>query len=104
MAELAGRGTGCSAEVAGKGSGRQPRVTLCARSCTACAVGGPCGPCPGPEPGMTLPRTRADVLSEHGVFEVESIDRMYLTVYRPSLQYRGRASPACLRDTAHNES
>jgi hypothetical protein len=27
---------------------------------------------------MTLPRTMADVLSEHVLFEVESIDRMYL--------------------------
>ena len=27
---------------------------------------------------MTLPRTVADVLSEHVVFEVECIDRMYL--------------------------
>ena len=29
---------------------------------------------------MTLPRTVADVLSEHVVFEVECIDRMYLNV------------------------
>ena len=30
---------------------------------------------------MTLPRTVADVLSEHVAFEVECIDRMYLNVY-----------------------
>jgi len=36
---------------------------------------------------MTLPRTAADVLSEHVVFEVESIDRMYLNVYQPRLTY-----------------
>ena len=36
---------------------------------------------------MTLPRTAADVLAEHVVFEVECIDRMYLNVYVPGLQY-----------------
>ena len=40
-----------------------------------------------PEPEMTLPRTVADVLTEHVVFEIESIDRMYLNVYQPRLQY-----------------
>ena len=29
---------------------------------------------------MTLPRSAADVLAGHVVFEVESIDRMYLNV------------------------
>jgi hypothetical protein len=29
---------------------------------------------------MTLPRSAADVLSGHVVFEIESIDRMYLNV------------------------
>jgi hypothetical protein len=38
---------------------------------------------------MTLPRTVADVLSEHVVFEVECIDRMYLNVYVPQLQHAG---------------
>src|SRR5215472_3396030 len=38
---------------------------------------------------MTLPRTVADVLSDHVVFEIESIDRMYLNVYQPRLQYGG---------------
>jgi hypothetical protein len=38
---------------------------------------------------MTLPRTVADVLSDHVVFEIESIDRMYLNIYQPRLQYGG---------------
>jgi len=38
---------------------------------------------------MTLPRTVADVLADHVVFEVECIDRMYLNVYVPQLQYAG---------------
>ena len=36
---------------------------------------------------MTLPRCVADVLTDHVVFEVECIDRMYLNVYVPGLQY-----------------
>ena len=40
-----------------------------------------------PEPMMTLPRTVADVVAEHVSFEVECIDRMYLNVYVPQLQY-----------------
>jgi hypothetical protein len=36
---------------------------------------------------MTLPRSAADVLSGHVSFEVECIDRMYLNVYIPQLQY-----------------
>jgi hypothetical protein len=32
---------------------------------------------------MTLPRTAAEVLSDHVVFEVECIDPMYLNVYVP---------------------
>jgi hypothetical protein len=40
-----------------------------------------------PEPVMTLPRTVADVIAEHVVFEMECIDRMYLNVYVPQLQY-----------------
>jgi hypothetical protein len=36
---------------------------------------------------MTLPRSVADVLAEHVMLEVESIDRMYLNVYVPGLQY-----------------
>lgn len=36
---------------------------------------------------MTLPGTVAEVLSDHVVFEVECIDRMYLNVCVPRLQY-----------------
>jgi hypothetical protein len=36
---------------------------------------------------MTLPRTAADVLSEHVLFEIDCIDRMYLNVYVPQGQY-----------------
>src|SRR3954449_5675324 len=38
---------------------------------------------------MTLPRTVADVLTDHLVFEVECIDRMYCNVYVPQLQHAG---------------
>lgn len=38
---------------------------------------------------MTLPRTVSDVVAEHVTFEVECIDRMYLNVYVPRLQYAG---------------
>jgi hypothetical protein len=41
---------------------------------------------------MTLPRTVAEVLSRHVTFEIESIDRMYLNVYQPRLQYTGGAA------------
>jgi hypothetical protein len=41
---------------------------------------------------MTLPRSVAEVLDRHVTFELESIDRMYLNVYQPLLQYpRGAA-------------
>jgi hypothetical protein len=36
---------------------------------------------------VTVARSVADVLSDHVVFEVECIDRMYLNVYVPGLQY-----------------
>ena len=39
---------------------------------------------------MTLPRTAADVLSRHVVFEIESIDRLYLNLYVPDLQRVGQ--------------
>src|SRR5215204_2648767 len=42
-----------------------------------------------PEPVMTVARSVADVLDEHVVFEVESIDRMYLNVWQPRLAYGG---------------
>ena len=36
---------------------------------------------------MTLPRSVADVLADHVTLEVECIDRMYLNLYVPKLQY-----------------
>jgi hypothetical protein len=33
---------------------------------------------------MTVARSVADVLTDHDVFEVDSIDRMYLNVYLPA--------------------
>jgi hypothetical protein len=36
---------------------------------------------------MTVARSVGDVLAEHVQFEVECIDRMYLNVYVPQLQY-----------------
>ncbi|MDN5858524.1 MAG: hypothetical protein L0H84_07860, partial [Pseudonocardia sp.] len=42
-----------------------------------------------PEPAMTVARSVADVLTDHVVFEVESIDRMYLNVWQPRLAYGG---------------
>jgi hypothetical protein len=36
---------------------------------------------------MTLPRSVADVLADHVTLEVECIDRMYLNVYVPKLQF-----------------
>ena len=41
---------------------------------------------------MTLPRSVADVLSDHVTLEVECIDRMYLNVYVPRLQFDVRSS------------
>src|SRR4051795_3480124 len=40
-----------------------------------------------PELAMTVARSVADVLTDHVVFQVECIDRMYLNVYVPGLQY-----------------
>jgi hypothetical protein len=36
---------------------------------------------------MNLPRSVADVLDDHVIFEVDCIDRMYCNVYMPGLQY-----------------
>ncbi len=37
---------------------------------------------------MTLPRSAGEVLADHVLFEVESVDRMLLNVYVPTLQHR----------------
>jgi hypothetical protein len=36
---------------------------------------------------MTLPRSAADVLAGHVLFEIEAIDRIYLNLYQPRLQH-----------------
>ena len=42
---------------------------------------------------MSLPRSVAEILREHVTLEIEGIDRMYLNVYVPGLQYeRGVAA------------
>lgn len=41
----------------------------------------------GRSPVMTLPRSAADVLAGHVLFEIEAIDRMYLNLYQPRLQH-----------------
>jgi hypothetical protein len=41
---------------------------------------------------MTLPRSAADVVSGHVLFEIESIDRMYLNVWQPRLQHGAGAA------------
>ncbi len=38
---------------------------------------------------MTVPRSVADVLVDHVTLEVECIDRIYLNVYVPNLQFVG---------------
>jgi hypothetical protein len=52
------------------------------------AVGGPAG---RPSTGAHDDRSaqRADVLDDHVMFEIESIDRMYLNVRQPRLVYGG---------------
>ena len=47
---------------------------------------------------MTLPRTVSEVVAEHVTFEVECVDRMYLNVYVPGLQY-----PAGLVSYVHQQ-
>jgi hypothetical protein len=47
---------------------------------------------------MTLPASVCDVVAEHVTFEVECIDRMYLNVYVPGLQY-----PAGLVGYVHHQ-
>ncbi len=36
---------------------------------------------------MTVPRCAADVLADHVTLEVDCIDRMYLNIYQPRLQF-----------------
>ena len=41
---------------------------------------------------MSLPQSAADVLRDHVSFQIEGIDRMYLNVFVPQLQYPGGVS------------
>jgi hypothetical protein len=50
---------------------------------------------------MTLPRSVAEVLADHVSFEIESIDRMYLNVYQPRLQYGGGISGFFVQHRGH---
>src|SRR5260370_41064185 len=50
---------------------------------------------------MTLPRSAADVLADHVVFEVECIDRMYLNVWQPRLQHGGGAAAFFVAHRGH---
>jgi len=40
-----------------------------------------------PEPAVSLPSSAGEILKKHITLEVESIDRMYLNVYVPRIQY-----------------
>src|SRR6266496_2115050 len=60
--------------------------TVCPVIDRSMAVGGLLGPLPDRSLVMTLPRSVADVLSDHVLFEVESIDRLYCNLYVPQLQ------------------
>jgi hypothetical protein len=60
-------------------------------------------PCPtGARDDVTSHRCRcADVLSKHVVFEIESIDRLYLNVYVPELQRVGQVVGFLTRHRGH---
>lgn len=47
-------------------------------------------------PAMNMARYAADVVKNHAVFELESIDRMYLNLSTPGLQ-RGQAAAPFFR-------
>src|SRR6266705_1990938 len=75
------------AEVCDLGSGRCLTVALCVPLCgRSLAAGGLVGPWTDRSLVMTLPRSVADVLSDHVVFDLESVDRMYCNLYVPQLQ------------------
>jgi hypothetical protein len=44
---------------------------------------------PPTEPNVNLPHSVAEILQNHVTLQLESIDRMYLNLYVPSLQYEG---------------
>ncbi|PVY94764.1 hypothetical protein, partial [Actinomycetospora cinnamomea] len=51
---------------------------------------------------MTVARSAADVLDQHVVFELESIDRMYLNVWQPRLTHGGGASGFFVAHRGHH--
>src|SRR5512132_3534696 len=53
------------------------------------AVGWPAGRPSDRSPAMTVARSVADVLTDHVVFEIECIDRIYCNVHVPQLQHAG---------------
>ncbi len=55
------------------------------------AVRGPEGPCQL-EPIVSVPKSVAEILDHHVTLELECIDRMYLNVYVPKLQYAAGAA------------
>src|SRR5579863_381386 len=71
------------------GSGRRRNgATMCPFMDRSQRSGGPfAGRVVRPEPVMTLPRSAADVLAGHVLFEIEVIDRVYLDLYQPRLQH-----------------
>ena len=50
---------------------------------------------------MSLPRSVAEILREHVTLEVEGIDRMYLNVYVPGLQYESGVAAFFRRHRGH---
>jgi hypothetical protein len=50
---------------------------------------------------MSLPRSVAEILAEHVTLEVESIDRMYLNVYVPGLQYESGVAAFFCKHRGH---
>ena len=61
-------------------------MALCLRYVTAVSRSVACWPVPDRSREITLPRSVADVVSRHVLFEIESIDRMYCNLYVPQLQ------------------
>src|SRR5260370_35620260 len=54
-----------------------------------------------PEPPMSLARSAAAVLGQHVTFELESIDRLYMSLYVPILQRPEGEAHFCLHHRGH---
>src|SRR6201996_1069717 len=50
---------------------------------------------------MTLPRSAADVLADHVLFEIEAFDRMSLNLYQPRLQHGAGVAAFFVRHRGH---